>query len=606
MTSEQNPRKKLDKKSLQDIYYIFKYINPYKYWFLAGTICLFLSTFTALVFPYLIGKLIGVNEIDAKMNGLDQFIGVENLSLKTIVLALGILVLLQGLFSFLRVITMAVVSEKSTADMRNHLFDKIISLPIYYFEQNRVGDLTSKLTSDIVQIQETLNWSMAEMLRQIITLIGGLFAIFLISPKLSLIMISTMPILVIGAVILGKRLKVLSKKTQDELAGANVVAEEVFHNMIAVKSFTNEDFETKRYDHKMSQVVKYGLKAARFRGVFVAFFIFSLFGSITLVLWQGMKMVSAGTLDIGILTSFILFTIYIGASVGGLGDLYTRLQKTAGSSQRIRETLEQESETDFERRTDRLKLKGNISYQNVQFSYPSRKDVTVLKDITLEIQEGSKVALVGSSGAGKSTIVQLLMRLYDLNKGHITIDHKNINEYTLAELRSNIGIVPQEVMLFGGSIGENIAYGKTDASQEEIIAAAKKANAWEFIQSFPDGLNTIIGERGIKLSGGQRQRIAIARAILKDPAILILDEATSSLDSESEKLVQEALDELMKNRTSIIIAHRLSTIREADKIYVLENGRIVEEGHHTQLSNRSNGIYKNFLALQMQGESVEY
>ena len=593
-------KKKLDKKSLQDIFYIFKFIGPYKILLIVGVLCLFLSTLTALIFPYLIGKLIGSGDLNRPLSGLDRFIGVDHLSLHTIVLALLVLVFLQGIFSFLRVLSMSWMTEKATADMRNSIFSKILTLPIHYFEQNRVGDLTSKLTSDVLQIQETLNWSIAEMLRQIITLIGGMIAIFLISPRLSFIMVSTLPVLVIAALLLGKKLKKLSKRTQDELAGANVVAEEVFHNMQAVKSFTNESFESRRYLDRIREVVKYGIRAASFRGFFVAFFIFSLFGSITLVLWQGMRMVVSGQLDIGILTSFILFTIYIGASVGGLGDLYTRLQKTAGSSQRIRESLSESSEFDFLQPFHKIKFRGEIEYDRVSFAYPSRKELAILHDISLHIAPGRKVALVGASGAGKSTIVQLLMRLYPLNSGQIRIDGKKISDYPYHTLRENIGIVPQEVMLFGGSIGENIAYGKPDATLAEIIEAARKANAWDFISSFPEGIHTLIGERGIKLSGGQRQRVAIARAILKDPAILILDEATSSLDSESEKLVQEALNELMKGRTSIIIAHRLSTIREVDTIYVLENGQIVEMGNHQELSNRANGIYKGFLHLQNQ------
>jgi ABC-type multidrug transport system fused ATPase/permease subunit len=314
-------------------------------------------------------------------------------------------------------------------------------------------------------------------------------------------------------------------------------------------------------------------------------------------------LVESGELTIGELVQFIIYTTFIGASVGGLGDMYGKVQASLGAADRILEILDEPVEPTHPTLATAdpgFKINGNISYQHVAFSYPTRPDIAVLKDISFRIEAGEKIALVGPSGAGKSTIVALLMKFYNLSSGTILIDDKNINDLNLTQLRQHIGIVPQEVLLFGGSIRENIAYGRPDANEEQIITAARKAHAYEFIQSFPEGLETLVGERGIKLSGGQRQRIAIARAILKNPAILILDEATSSLDSESEKLVQAAMDELMKNRTSIIIAHRLSTIRKADKILVIEQGRIVEQGNHADLSSNEDGLYANLLKLQFE------
>ncbi|MDQ4141373.1 MAG: ATP-binding cassette domain-containing protein, partial [Bacteroidota bacterium] len=361
-------------------------------------------------------------------------------------------------------------------------------------------------------------------------------------------------------------------------------------------------FEIGRYNRSLSNAVKNALKASYFRGAFVSFIIIGLFGGIILVLWFGASLVESRELTIGQLVQFIIYTTFIGASVGGLGDLYGRVQTSLGAADRVLEILDEPEEpTNLPNFSGTpLKVSGNIEYDQVAFSYPTRPDIAVLKDISFQIQSGEKVALVGPSGAGKSTIVALLMKFYNLKSGQICIDGQDINNLNLTELRRNIGIVPQEVLLFGGTIRENIAYGKPTATEEEIIQAAKKANAYQFIQSFPEKLDTVVGERGIKLSGGQRQRIAIARAILKNPAILILDEATSSLDSESEKLVQQAMDELMKGRTSIIIAHRLSTIRKADKILVIENGQIAEQGTHEELSLNEAGLYANLLRLQFE------
>ena len=333
--------------------------------------------------------------------------------------------------------------------------------------------------------------------------------------------------------------------------------------------------------------------------------IFSVFGGIVLVLWYGLGLVESGELSIGKLVSFILYTTFIAAAAGGLGDLYGQIQKTIGASERILEILDSEEEEAHPDSGIRIgRAEGQIEFDHVHFAYPSREEVEVIRGLSLQVLPGRKVALVGKSGAGKSTIVQLLMRFYNPNSGEIRIDGTDIRQLDLASLRRNIGIVPQEVLLFGGSIEENIRYGKPDASAAEIEEAARKANAWEFISSFPDGLSTIVGERGIKLSGGQRQRIAIARAILKDPAILVLDEATSSLDSESEKLVQEALDLLMENRTTLIIAHRLATIRKADTIFVMEDGRISEEGNHKDLMEDSAGFYSRLVKMQMDWSQV--
>jgi ATP-binding cassette subfamily B protein len=340
------------------------------------------------------------------------------------------------------------------------------------------------------------------------------------------------------------------------------------------------------------------LRGARLRAIFIAFIVFALFGSIVLVLWSGARLLQQGEITFGELTRFILYTTFVAGAMGQFAELYSQIQKTVGATQRVRELQREPAETDSEPAAAIPRLRGGVAFENIHFSYPSRPEMEILHGIGLSAAPGEKVALVGPSGAGKSTITALLLRLYDPSSGRILIDGRDAREYPLGSLRGQMALVPQEVLLFGGSIADNIAYGKPGASRKDIEIAAQKANAHEFIQSFPEGYETLAGDRGIKLSGGQRQRIAIARAILKDPAILILDEATSSLDSESERLIQEALESLMRDRTAFIIAHRLATIRNADTILVIHEGRVVEKGTHDALQAIENGIYRRLAALQ--------
>jgi ABC-type multidrug transport system fused ATPase/permease subunit len=445
-------------------------------------------------------------------------------------------------------------------------------------------------------LQDTFSVTLAELFRQLITLIAGVTFLLVTTPRLTLFMLLTFPVLVAIAMVFGRFIRKLSKSTQDELASANVIVEETLQSISTVKSFVGEAYESQRYGTGLNRVVAVALRASKYRGAFISFIIFALFGGIVAVMWYGASLVSSGEMSVGDLVSFVLYTTFIGGSIAGLGDIYGQLQKAIGSSERVLEILEEEPEsTQGMVAADFL---GKIKFENVRFRYPTRPEVEVLKSVSFEVQPGEKVALAGHSGAGKSTIIQLLQRFYDLENGKILVDDQELKNWDLHILRDHIGIVPQEVLLFGGSIRENIAYAKPNATEEELIMAAKKANAWQFISKFPEGLDTLVGERGVKLSGGQRQRVAIARAILKDPSILILDEATSSLDAESESLVQDALDELMKGRTTIIIAHRLATIRKADRIYVLKDGEIVEQGPHQELLSVADGFYANLVRLQ--------
>ena len=614
-------KKKVNKEGFQKALKVFRFTLPYKWTFAIGFIFLILSQITSMSIPLLMGQMVGAivspqnrsqvptanpigngNMIVDKLQ--NAFHTAPNFTLNEVTAIFVVLLILQAAFSFLRVYTFTRVSEKSMRDLRKELYTKIITLPITFFEKSRVGELMSRITSDVTQLQDVLSITLAELFRQVFTLVGGVLLISLLSGKLTLFMLSTFPFLVVAAIIFGRFIRKNSRKVQDELAKTNIIVEETLQSVNVVKAFTNEHLEVKRYTSSIQKVVEYALKAATYRGGFISFIIFVLFGGVVGVVWYGGNLVLNGELDFKDLFTFIIYTGFIGGSVGGLGDMYAQIQKTIGASERILEILDEESEVNVDQSQVFKKTKGNVAFENVEFSYPSRSDVTVIKNISIDIKAGEKIALVGPSGVGKSTLVQLLMKLYPLTKGKILIDGQDIARQDVTQLRSNIAIVPQEVMLFGGTIYENIAYGKPGATEAEVMEASRKANAYDFIDSFPEKFQTIVGERGVKLSGGQRQRVAIARAILKDPSILILDEATSALDSESEKLVQEALDELMKNRTTIIIAHRLATIRNVDTIYVVKNGSIAESGSHDELLIKEEGIYANLVKLQFENVNL--
>lgn len=587
--SKPKPKVKVTKTSLREAIKIFRYIKPYRGYFIFGMILLVLGSAIFMAIPALASEM--ANAAVGKAN--------FNYSVDQLAIILGVVVVIQGLFAFLRTVSFAIVSEKGMAAVRNDLYSTLIRKSYSFYEQSRVGELTSRLTTDIEQLQQAFSHVLAEFLRQLVQLVIGIFYLAYFAPKLSLTMLLTFPFVVVSAMVFGRYIRKLSRDRQDALAKSNTVVEETLQSFSAVKAYTNEWYESIRYGNSIKEVVKISLKFARIRGVFFVFIISILFGAIIFILWRGALLVQSGEMLVGDLFGFILYTGIIGGSIAGLGTLYTQLAGSIGATERVQEMLD--SDTEVNAQTENLpvkRFKGDIKFEGVKFSYPTRKDVTVLKDIDLTIPSGSKVALVGQSGSGKSTIVSLLMRFYKLDQGRITIDDKDVEEYEITNFRKNIGIVPQEVILFGGTIRENILYGRPDANEEDIMEAARLSNSKEFIDSFPEKLETVVGERGIKLSGGQRQRIAIARAILKDPSILLLDEATSSLDAESEQVVQEALNNLMKGRTSIIIAHRLATIRDVDTIYVIDKGEIVEEGNHDNLMQLADGIYKSLANLQ--------
>jgi ABC-type multidrug transport system fused ATPase/permease subunit len=608
---EERAKVKVSKESLREALGLFTYLKPYQGRFILSLVFIVLSAFTTSLFPFFLGKMIDAAAPGATVPGAGEAIsrsplgvGLQDIhwSLNTTLLLIFLQLSVQTIFSFMRVYLLTEVGEKALADMRKDVFGKLLSMPMHFFTEKRVGELSNRLSSDLSQIQDAISFTLAEFLRGIFTLTIGLLFIFWISTRLALIMLAVVPIIAVLAVVFGIRIRKMSRKAQDQLAESGTIVQETFSGITMVKSFTSEFYEISRYVKSIRGVVDTAISNARYRGAFVSFMIFSVFGAIAFVMWYGAMMIQSGQLTIGSLTMFVIFSMLVGGTFAGFADMFSQLQKTLGATQSIREILRSEGEaieTGPVEVAPEYALKGEVQFNQVSFSYPGRKDVEVLKSISLHASHGEQIALVGPSGAGKSTLASLLLRFYEPDNGTIHFDGRPASSFPLTQLRLQMAFVPQEVILFGGTIRENIAYGKPSATEEEIRTAALSANAHEFISRFPEGYDTIVGERGIKLSGGQRQRVAIARAILKDPAILILDEATSSLDSESEQLVHEALDNLMRGRTSFVIAHRLSTIRQADKIVVIDKGIVMESGTHEELM-KSNGLYRKLNDMQFE------
>lgn len=592
------PKAPLTRESLRQTLALARYVRPYRTRFFSGLATLFVSATLGLAFPLLAGSL-----IDAALHPIGAtlpWLGV--ISLNDVALFLAASVTLQALASFNSALAFNRVGQSALADLRRDCYARLIALPMAFFGQRRVGELTSRVSTDVAQIEGALIDALPQMCRQAVFLLGGITMIALTSGRLTAVMLGTLPLLIAAAVFFGRRLRRFSRETQDQLAATNTIVEETIQAIASVKAFANEAFELGRYERANAKVLAAALSAARWRAVFVAFFIVALFGGIVIVLWFGAGLLRAGQISPGELTRFVLYTTFVAGAMGQAAELFSQIQKTVGATQRVRELLREPTEIAPEVLAVVAglpeRLRGEVTFEAVSFRYPSRPEIAVLSAITLSARPGERIALVGPSGAGKSTLTALLLRFYDPESGRLCFDGRDAREYPLGWLRGQLAIVPQDVLLFGGTIAENIGYGRPGADLAAIREAAGLANADDFISAFPEGYNTLVGDRGIKLSGGQRQRVAIARAILKNPAVLILDEATSSLDSESERLVQLALDRLMRGRTTFIVAHRLATIRTADRIAVLDGGRIVELGTHAELSARPDGLYQKLSALQ--------
>ncbi|MBL7965195.1 MAG: ATP-binding cassette domain-containing protein [Flavobacteriales bacterium] len=589
---------KLNRTTLRKCLRLFRYLRPHRTAFAAGMLLLLGTSLLSLVFPGLMGKLVDATKgtLPHDTNALLDLHNIDSVAL----LLLGVFAL-QAVLGFGRIYLFSHVTEHMLARLRQDTYEHLLKLPMTFFAQRRVGELNSRISADVALLQDTFTTTLAELVRQLVIVTVGLVLLTMLSPQLTLTMLASIPVVAIVAVIFGRYIRKLSKEVQDRIADTNVVVEETLQGIQSVKAFANEAWEAARYGKSVRAARGLALKGARWRGAFVSFIILCMFGAIVLVIWRGVHLKEEGVLTTGQLVTFIMYSVFIGASIGSIPEYVTGLLKAVGATERLFDLHDEAAEPiDLGPKATPLALRGRIAFQHVSFHYATRPDMSVLRDVSFSAEPGQRIALVGPSGAGKSTIAALVLRFHDPVSGALFIDGRDARDYPLTALRDRMAIVPQEVLLFGGTIRENIAYGEPEASQEEIEAAARKANAHSFIASFPEGYATVVGERGVQLSGGQRQRIAIARAVLKDPAILILDEATSALDSESERLVQEALDELMKGRTSLVIAHRLSTVRDADKILVLDKGTVVESGTHDELIADVNGLYHSLSRLQLE------
>lgn len=584
-----------DKKStgsgLKQLAKLYRFLRPYRLKFGLGLLFLLLSTAASLMFPKLLGDM-----VDIANRGL-VIAEIHRTGFLLLAILTG-----QALFSYTRTRLFVYVTEKTLASIRQHIYNHLIRLPMSFFSSRRVGELNSRISSDISLLQDSLTNTLADLLSQMLVIVGGITLMMISSFRLTLFTLAIIPAISLMAFFSGRAIRRYSRKAQAFVAESNTIVEETLQGIQNVKAFTNEPFESTRYRQKTEEVAKTGIKGGKYQAA-ISFIVLGFFVSMAAVIWKGATMIAGGQMEAGQLFSFVIYSGFIGGNIAGMAGVYTRLQKTIGASENLLQILDEKTEAiDPAYTPDRAyTLQGEITFDGVGFRYPSRDEVVVLRDVSFNVAPGQQIALVGPSGAGKSTIASLLLRFYDPVDGRILFDGRDSMSFPVTALRAQMAVVMQDVFLFGGTIRENIAYGKPGSGEEEIKEAALQANAWDFIQSFPDKFETVVGERGVQLSGGQRQRIAIARAVLKNPRILILDEATSSLDSESERLVQEALEKLMKGRTSLVIAHRLSTVRKADRIIVLSDGKIVEQGSHSELLANGTGLYRTLTELQFNG-----
>jgi ABC-type multidrug transport system fused ATPase/permease subunit len=592
------PKAKLNIENLKKSMRLFAYLGRHKWKFIAGMFFLGASAAIGLVFPLISGKMFSFfGETGKSAEQMES-------ELYRIGKILLIILVVQGIFSFGRVYMFAQVTENLLKGLRNDTFRRLVQMPMEFFSKSQVAELSSRIATDINVISDAFTINIAEFIRQTIVGIGGLvLLIYYTSWDIAQWFLIIIPPLITVAILFSRRIRKFSKAFQDKIAESNVVVGEALTGISNVKTFTNEVYEISRYEKITTGIRDFGLRYGIFRGSFFSFVITFIFGAIFFILWKMLMLKNSGAISAEEFGKFMMLSLFVAGSLGGLPEQIASIQRALGATDRVFELIDgqiEEIDLAYKKEKEKGPKRGEIEFSHVDFFYPTRPDFPVLRDVTFRAEKGQTVALVGPSGSGKTTIAALVLRFYDPVNGKIRIDGKDSREFSLTALRENMALVPQDVILFAGTIRENILYGNPNAGEAEVVEAARKANALEFIESFPEKFETRVGERGVQLSGGQRQRIAIARAVLKNPSILILDEATSSLDSESEHLVQEALDKLMEGRTSIVIAHRLSTIRNADKIIVLEKGRVKETGTHNELIGIEDGLYRSLNKLQFE------
>jgi len=564
-------------------------VRPYRIGLIIASVTLILASAISLAFPLAVRYLLDAAFLHHDRALLDR-------------IALGLLALFatQAILNYIQTYWLSATGERSVAGLRRELFAKLLEMPPGFFADRRTGELTSRLTTDITQLQGMMSHQLAEFLRQALALVGSVVVLFLMQPKLMLTALGVMPVVIGSALFFGVRLRRISTRVQDQVAAATATAEEAFSQIRVVQGFAQEPQELARFGERIRSVVDKALMRARVRALFFGVITFTTFGGITAVLWEGGRMVLSGQVTAGELVSFLLYTVTIAAAIGAIATFFSAFQESVGAAERVFELLESTSPIADPASPTSLPhpIRGEVEFRDVTFRYRLIEDAApTLERLSLRIAPGEVVAIVGPSGAGKTTIASLLPRFWDVEDGAVLLDGIDVRDLALHDLRGAIGIVPQEPTLFSGSVRENIAYARPEASPVNVEAAARVANAHDFITQLPEGYETLVGERGVKLSGGQRQRIAIARAVLKNPAVLVLDEATSSLDNESERLVEVALERLLVGRTTLIIAHRLSTVQRADRLVVLDKGRIVEQGTHAELL-RLGGVYAKLFQMQ--------
>lgn len=575
-------------KALTSLYPIFSFIRPYK---LMVALALFALLITAAV-NLSLGQ--GVKFV------IDSgFIAGSKQQLSLAILILIGLISLLAIGTFSRFYLMSWLGERVSADLRKAVFNRIVTLHPSYFEENRSGELMSRLTTDTALLQSIIGSSFSMALRSFLMLIGGLVMLLITSLKLTLIVICCVPIILVPMLIYGRKVRVLAASSQDAIADISTYAGEIIQNIKVVQSYTHEELERNAFSAEVEKAFSVAKHRIKQRSLLIATVIFLTFGAISGMLWMGGMDVLAGKMTGGELGAFVFYAVMVAMSVATVAEVYGELQRAAGSATRLLALLEIESEITELKPSEAIddNQKVAIEFKQVSFCYPSRPDSPALKDINLMIPTGKTVALVGPSGAGKTTLFELLQRFYDPQEGQVKFNGTDITKLALMDLRHSMGMVPQHPILFSSDVWHNIRYGKPQAKNEEIINAAKRAHAHDFITQLPEGYGSFLGEQGVRLSGGQKQRIALARAILKDPDILLLDEATSALDAQSEHYVQEALNKLMENRTTLIIAHRLSTVVNADLIVVMDKGEIIDTGNHTSLL-KSSTLYQRLCELQ--------